>query len=115
MVGVKTSLAGLGADTGGVNPDLEEAGGQTWATLPPFTNVILVRSCSSCSGGGNDSDKLEVLVSSSGTVGLPGGKRRHGVIFNGGQLVNCKLCFEGEKDSVRLASTDKFSEVDSIN
>ena len=64
--------------------------------------------------GGNLNDEFEVI---SGTFGLLYGKRRHGVIFNGRQLASCELpvCFEGEKDSVRLARTDKFSEVDSMN
>ena len=62
-------------------------------------------------------DKFELLVSGSmqGTVGLPDAKRLHGVIFNGGRQLSCELCFEGEKDSVRRVSSDKFSAVDSIN
>ena len=56
-------------------------------------------------------DKLEASSLLS-TVSLLDGKRLHGEIFNGGR---CKLRFEGEKCSVRLASTDKFSAVDSIN
>lgn len=126
-----------GAGTGSANPEV--VGGQTW---PPF-NVILVGSsclegwvlggnggaevgglgepawgcCEDVVGVEGGDDKLEVLVSSSlpGTVGPPDGKRLHGETFSGGRKLSCELCFEGEKDSVRLASTDKFSAVDSIN
>ena len=105
----------LGADC--ENP--EEVGGR----------LIVIRSCCllvksghngdaevgepACRGGNDILEVVLVLVSSS--VDLPDGKRLHGVIFVGVKLVSCELRFEGEKDSVRRASTDKFSEVDSIN